>query len=220
MLFTKKTWISFFSILYIMVFTPSCQVMRAMGIAKETPTSESAYLDSSSPIVEKEKEKEKRKPSAEKPVKTSNRPGVSISGFTETELRQSAVALGLQQRGTRYRYAGRAPGGFDCSGFTHYVLKNYNVNVSPASRIQCNEGIAVDLTSAKAGDLVFFSRNGRRVSHVAMVTRNEEGQIYIVHSTSSRGVIEENLSTSKYWKPKILFARDVITPLNIGAQSQ
>ena len=40
-----------------MVLTPSCQVMRAMGIAKETPTLESAYLDSSSPIVEKEKEK-------------------------------------------------------------------------------------------------------------------------------------------------------------------
>jgi hypothetical protein len=32
-----------------------------------------------------------------------------------------------------------------------------------------------------------------------------------VHSTSSRGVVVENISTSKYWKPKILFARDVIT---------
>lgn len=218
MLLTKKTWISLFSVIYTMVFMSSCQVMRAMGIAKESPASENIYLDSGKGIANVEKEKEKGKAMPEKTAKSSNASGVSTSGFSEIEVRQSAVALGLQQRGTRYRYAGRAPGGFDCSGFTHYVLKNYNINVSPASRIQCNEGVAIDLASVKAGDLVFFSRNGRNVSHVAMVTRNEDGQIYIVHSTCSRGVMEENLSTSKYWKPKILFARDVITPLNIGVQ--
>ena len=44
-----------------------------------------------------------------------------------------------------------------------------------------------------------------------MVVKNTEEGIFCVHSTCSRGIMVENISTSKYWKPKIMFARDVIT---------
>lgn len=131
----------------------------------------------------------------------------------ESALRYSAVDYAKQYIGSRYKYAGRDPSGFDCSGFTSYVLKQQNVSVSPASRTQATEGREVPLSQVKPGDLVFFSRSGKggSVTHVAMVIDNKPDGIYVIHSTSSRGVMIDNISTSAYWKPKTLFARDVIS---------
>jgi cell wall-associated NlpC family hydrolase len=59
--------------------------------------------------------------------------------------------------------------------------------------------------------LIFFGKNGK-VSHVAMVVSNTYEGISVVHSTTSKGVMVQNITKSTYWKPKILFARDVISP--------
>ena len=113
--------------------------------------------------------------------------------------------------GLKYRYAGYSPKtGFDCSGFTSYILDEFNVKISRCSRTQSAQGKKTSLSDVLPGDLVFFGRPGR-IQHVALVVENTAEGIICVHSTSSRGIIVENISTSKYWKPKILFARDVIT---------
>jgi cell wall-associated NlpC family hydrolase len=125
-------------------------------------------------------------------------------------LRAQVTSYAQQYRGLRYRYAGRSPQtGFDCSGFTSYVLKEFDVRVSSSSSLQSTQGTRIPLDAVQAGDLVFFGRSGR-IQHVAMVVeRNEEG-IFCVHSTCTRGIVE-NILKSSYWKPRILFARDVIT---------
>jgi len=114
--------------------------------------------------------------------------------------------------GTPYQYAGKDPStGFDCSGFTHFVLNKYNVKVSPSSSIQATEGKEVSLSKVKPGDLIIFrNEDGSKVQHVSMVVENTDKGIMCVHSTTSRGVIVENVSTSSYWKPRIWKARDVI----------
>jgi cell wall-associated NlpC family hydrolase len=113
--------------------------------------------------------------------------------------------------GIHYRHGGRGPStGFDCSGFTSYILEEFQVKVSSCSRTQSAQGDKISLKEVLPGDLVFFGNRGR-IQHVAMVVENTKEGIMCVHSTSSRGVIVENISTSKYWKPKILFARDVIS---------
>jgi len=112
--------------------------------------------------------------------------------------------------GSPYKYAGTTPKGFDCSGFTSYVLKEY-VNIPRSSIAQAETGAKIELTSVKPGDLIFFSKTGKgRISHVALVVDNTKEGIQVVHSTTSRGVIVENISTSRYWKPKIKYARDVL----------
>ncbi|RMF26481.1 MAG: NlpC/P60 family protein, partial [Bacteroidetes bacterium] len=60
------------------------------------------------------------------------------------------------------------------------------------------------------GDLLLFrrSRSGR-VFHVALVTANRGGRIRMIHSTSSRGVVEEELQASSYWRSKHATARSV-----------
>lgn len=127
------------------------------------------------------------------------------------QLRNKIVDYAQDLVGSEYKYAGQSPStGFDCSGFTSYVLGKHKVKVSPASAMQAQEGASVPLNRVLPGDLIFFG-DASRISHVAMVVKRSKDGIVCVHSTTSRGVIVENVYTSTYWKPKILFARDVIS---------
>jgi cell wall-associated NlpC family hydrolase len=145
---------------------------------------------------------------------TPKRPSTSSNSSTPSmRFRYGVVDDAEKFLGSPYLYAGRDPKtGFDCSGFTSYVLGRNNVKVSPASAAQSKEGKAIDLDKVLPGDLVFFSQDGSKVSHVALVVSRGKDGIVCIHSTTSRGVIMENISTSSYWKTKILFARDVIGP--------
>lgn len=128
------------------------------------------------------------------------------------DLRSDAVDFAKQFLGLPYRYAGRDPKGFDCSGFTHYIMKNFGVEISACSRTQGTQGTKVTLQTAKPGDLIFFRHSRRsRISHVAMVYSNDEKGLFVIHSTS-RGVVIDDLMHSKYWRPKVYIVRDVASP--------
>lgn len=127
------------------------------------------------------------------------------------QIRQYVSGHAQNFVGVRYRHAGQSPtNGFDCSGFTSFALREFDMKASSCSRTQSAEGNPIDLDKVLPGDLIFFGR-GKRIQHVAMVTERTPEGIFCVHSTCTRGVVVENISTSKYWAPKILFARDVIT---------
>jgi cell wall-associated NlpC family hydrolase len=137
---------------------------------------------------------------------------IDYSNATATPFRQRVADYGKKLVGTHYKYAGQSPKtGFDCSGFTSYVMRENGVTVSPASTVQASEGRYVALENVLPGDLVFFGESRKKISHVALVVRRGPEGITCVHSTTSRGVIVENVTQSSYWKDKILFARDVIS---------
>ncbi len=143
--------------------------------------------------------------------KTVGASRVPMPDAAEASLRREIVHYALQLRGSSYRYAGKDPKtGFDCSGFTSYVLRQFNITVSPASALQAREGIPVPLKQVQPGDIIVFGKNSRNIQHVAMVVENRPEGIIVVHSTTTRGVISENISTSSYWQPLILGARNVI----------
>jgi Cell wall-associated hydrolases (invasion-associated proteins) len=126
------------------------------------------------------------------------------------QFRQDITGYAQNYLGLRYRKAGHSPKtGFDCSGFTNFVLAEFGVSVSSSSSTQSRQGLKISLNDVQPGDLIFFGPKGR-IQHVAMVVEKTAEGIFCVHSTCSRGIVVENISTSKYWKPKILFARDVI----------
>ena len=134
----------------------------------------------------------------------------SVSSTEGIRFRYSIVDDAAQFVGVPYQYAGRDPKtGFDCSGFTHYVLDRHGIEVSPASSAQGKEGEKIDIEDVLPGDLIFFGLDGK-ISHVGMVYQRTKTGIECVHSTTSRGVVIENIETSTYWKPRIMFARDVI----------
>lgn len=141
-----------------------------------------------------------------------SRPSTTGSS-AERQLRADVASYALQLQGSRYKYAGKSPRtGFDCSGFTSYVLQKFDIPLSPASAVQATAGKPVSLSQVQPGDLIIFGKSRGKTQHVAMVVERNSQGIIVVHSTTSRGVIRENISTSSYWKPRIRQARNVISP--------
>ena len=142
---------------------------------------------------------------------TSRSRAESRPALTKEEmLREDVVQYAKQFVGTKYVYAGKDPRGFDCSGFTRYVWKEFDVSLSGSSRMQEDQGTPISVSKAKAGDLIFFRREKRgRVFHVALVVSNSREGLRVIHSTN-RGVVIDNISNNSYWKPKISTARVVL----------
>lgn len=118
------------------------------------------------------------------------------------DRQQEIVDYARKYIGTPYKYSGKDPRGFDCSGFTSYVFKAFNKQLSATADGQSHQAREISPEKVRAGDLVFFKRPGsRKVFHVSLVVSNGREGIVVIHSTTSRGVIVENISQSSYWKP-------------------
>lgn len=57
--------------------------------------------------------------------------------------------------GTPYVHGGRSPGGFDCSGFVHYVYKQLGINLPTSSGAYRNIGTVVSAADALPGDIIY-----------------------------------------------------------------
>lgn len=104
--------------------------------------------------------------------------------------------------GSSYKYSGKGPKSFDCSGLVNYVYKKFDVNLSGSAASISKAGRNIDFSTAQAGDLVFFKKNGR-IFHVSIIEKINSEELWVIHSTSSRGVIKEDILASPYWKTKI-----------------
>jgi len=134
--------------------------------------------------------------------------------WLKPDIRTDVVDYARNFLGIRYVYGGEDTTGFDCSGFTQYLLRAFNVSISRTSRSQISDGKKIVFKDAKPGDLIFFRRSSKsRISHVAMVVSNDDRGLFIIHSTR-RGIVIDNLLESSYWRPKIYAARDVLHPFS------
>lgn len=129
----------------------------------------------------------------------------------ERNLRKEIVEYSQKYLGLPYRYASRNPEvGFDCSGFTHFVMKNFGIPLSVSSSAQALEGIKIPIEEAQPGDLMFFrhSPNGR-IFHVALVVDNGEAGPRVIHATF-RGIMIDTVKESSYWSRKYKSTRRVL----------
>ncbi|TWI01048.1 cell wall-associated NlpC family hydrolase [Luteimonas cucumeris] len=117
-------------------------------------------------------------------------------------LLQKALAL----LGTPYRWGGTSPDGFDCSGMVGYVFRSaLGIELPRVSREMAKDGEKVDRASLAAGDLVFFSRRGKRVDHVGIYV----GEGRFVHAPRSGKDVEVSSLSDGYWSRKYMQARRV-----------
>ncbi len=117
--------------------------------------------------------------------------------------------------GTPYKYGScDVKKGFDCSGFVYTVAKAQDLELPRSSGLMAAAGTHMSWKKAEQGDLIFFGEKNKihQVGHVGIVEKNKGNQLWVIHSTSNRGVIKENVLESSYWKKRILFAMDVIKP--------
>ncbi len=117
----------------------------------------------------------------------------------------SIASVALQYQGYPYVWAGASPSGFDCSGFTMYVVQQVlGRNIGHSLGGQLGAGVAVDANSLAPGDLVFFQNTYQPgLSHVGIYI----GGGQMIHAGSERtGVAISNIWDS-YWAPKFYAAR-------------
>lgn len=116
--------------------------------------------------------------------------------------RQDMVDYAKKQLGVPYEWAGEDPGGFDCSGFTSYVLKEFNKDIPRRAEDQYKASKKIRQSNAQKGDLVFFN-NGSGVSHVGMIVSEKGAPLVMIHASSSKGIIITEIETSEYWLKRL-----------------
>ena len=129
------------------------------------------------------------------------------TAFSITDInRDSIVTYSQSFLGTPYVWGGTSPNGFDCSGFLYYVYKHFGVKVSRASSGYESYSEKVDLKKAKPADIMLFTGTDiskKKIGHVGMVLRNENGVIDFIHASSSKkhfGVTITRYNNSGYLK--------------------
>lgn len=111
--------------------------------------------------------------------------------------------------GSRYRYGSCDPkNGFDCSGLVYHVAKSQQITLPRSSSSMASVGNHIPWKKAEPGDLIFFGDRGR-INHVGIVEKNKGDQMWIIHSSSSSGVVSEDIMVSAYWKKRVMFAIDI-----------
>ncbi len=149
---------------------------------------------------------------SEKKIETTSRSSVSRTDTTKTndtetnskeETNETASSKGQEVAnyvkqfvGYRYVYGASTPSkGFDCSGLTMYVYKQFGVSLSHSATAQSKIGTKVDRKNLQPGDLVFFTnyKTGKGIGHVGIYIGNNQ---FVHASTEKTGVITSSITGS------------------------
>jgi lipoprotein Spr len=182
--------------------------------------SDMASLLGSSPVVAYEPVKEIRRggpskqdaPSKKKRILIDTQDDTDFTPSTDNYLAEQLVNNAMQFEGVRYRGGGTTTAGMDCSGMVTAAFRVFDLQLPRSSHEMAKEGVEIDLTEVKKGDLLFFKNNSRRnvINHVGLVTEvTEEGEVKFLHASSSSGVIVSSMNEA-YHKRTFVQANRVI----------
>ncbi|GAB6152215.1 NlpC/P60 family protein [Desulfosporosinus burensis] len=115
----------------------------------------------------------------------------------------SIVDRALSLQGTPYVFGGTTRSGFDCSGFTKYVLAGAGISLPRTSFDQFTSGTAVGRDGLVPGDLVFFTTYAKGASHVGIYT----GGGRFVHASNPNSDVKVSSLSDSFYASRYLGAR-------------
>ncbi len=97
---------------------------------------------------------------------------VTGSAVTDAFSIRNLLDTAYSFQGISYSWGGRSVKGFDCSGFVQTVFRLNGIELPRDSGSQYSSGkpLGKNIGNLKAGDLLFFSSNGDKITHVALYT--------------------------------------------------
>ncbi len=98
--------------------------------------------------------------------KSMVRRSIRVKNLSVRKLLETARSF----MGIPYVWGGRSSKGFDCSGFVQTIYRLNGIEIPRDSDMQFSAGYEVgrNMRELRAGDLLFFSLNGDKISHVAI----------------------------------------------------
>lgn len=124
----------------------------------------------------------------------------NISAAQAAAMRERLIVIAEKYLGAPYKYGGRTPDGFDCSGFVSYVADEaLDIKLPRTSTSLYSYTRIIPDAKREVGDLVFFkTTSSGNISHVGIYI----GDAQFIHSASDgpkTGIIISSLSEN-YWK--------------------
>lgn len=126
--------------------------------------------------------------------------GLEVDGLvgpiTRAAIKTDMIMWSAKQYlGVPYVWGGTSTSGFDCSGFTYYVMLKNELAFPRTAATQYTVGTYVSKSNLRPGDFVFFETYKPGASHVGIYLGNDQ----FIHASSGAGkVIISNLSNSYY----------------------
>ncbi len=125
----------------------------------------------------------------------------------DQETAQAIVDLARTEVGKPYRYGGRGPNAFDCSGLVHYVFKRImGVRLPRTSAGLYAYSKPIALGQEQPSDLLFFRINGYRISHVGIYL----GHGRFVHAPSQGKKVTIANANDRYWRRRFAGVRRLL----------
>lgn len=120
---------------------------------------------------------------------------------TLVDERQDLAKEALTKLGAKYKYGATGPR-YDCSGLVNSVYSRHGYQLPRSSSAISSVAKSTNIGAAQPGDLIFFEKGGK-VFHVSIIVDTAGDRLVVVHATTSRGVIQEDVLKSSYWRDKI-----------------
>ena len=134
----------------------------------------------------------------------------SLSTSNKTVQRDNIISYASGHIGIPYLYGGNSKKGFDCSGFTQYVMGHHGYKLPRTAQSQGDTYSKIKSSEARKGDLVFFGSSKKNISHVGIISSEKGRSISMIHASSSKGIMISNIGNDSYWTPKIQYYARVV----------